>query len=134
MQINNNLLENTCIFGVFVIRYQKLRGTQIEKRFKIGQCFDWVSLHFLKFILEWNFTESLPKVMIAVKNFCISCFVRVSVTNINKKYLQTSNLQLLKLERKDKLRHACLPEVQTETTDFHSLRSYNTNLTVSSAF
>ncbi|CAH2088258.1 unnamed protein product [Euphydryas editha] len=51
---------------------------------------DWVSLDFLKFIVEWDFTESLPNLMIALKLFTTVC---VSVASCERSF---SKLKLIK--------------------------------------
>lgn len=51
---------------------------------------DWVSLDFLKFIVEWDFTESLPNLMIALKLFMTVC---VSVASCERSF---SKLKLIK--------------------------------------
>lgn len=51
---------------------------------------DWVSVDFLKFIVEWDFTESLPNLIVALKLFMTIC---VSVASCERSF---SKLKLIK--------------------------------------
>lgn len=103
-----NIEELKLAVSKFIDFYDEVSETELlleiprlRKRLKAANVIvsDWASLDFLKFIVEWDFTESLPNLMIALKLFMTigvsvaSCERSFSKLKLTKNYLRSTMTQ-----------------------------------------
>lgn len=80
---------------------------------------NWVALDFLKFIVEWDFTESLPHLMVTLKLFATIC---VSVASCERSF---SKLKLIKNFLRAKMTEARLNNLSILTIEHEATQNIN---------